>query len=62
MSQDHKAKAKSKAKAEETETEAKDVKDAELDQETEDLLADIDSVLEENAEAFVAAYIQKGGE
>lgn len=32
--------------------------DAELD----DLLADIDDVLEENAEEFVKAYIQKGGE
>lgn len=30
--------------------------------ETDELLNEIDSVLEENAEEFVAAYIQKGGE
>lgn len=29
---------------------------------TDDLLDEIDGVLEENAEAFVAAYVQKGGE
>lgn len=29
---------------------------------TDDLLDEIDAVLEENAEEFVAAYIQKGGE
>jgi ubiquitin-like protein Pup len=28
----------------------------------DDLLAEIDSVLEENAEEFVNAYVQKGGE
>ena len=28
----------------------------------EDVLNDIDDVLEENAEEFVAGYIQKGGE
>lgn len=33
-----------------------------LDGEVDDLLADIDDVLESNAEAFVNAYIQKGGE
>lgn len=32
------------------------------DEETESLLADIDSVLEENAQEFVEAYKQKGGE
>lgn len=32
------------------------------DQEEEDLLADMDSVLEENAERFVEEYVQAGGE
>ena len=31
-------------------------------QATEDLLAEIDEVLEENAEEFVRGYVQKGGE
>ena len=30
--------------------------------ETEDLLDEIDDVLEENAEDFVRAYVQKGGQ
>lgn len=30
--------------------------------EVDDLLDDIDSVLEENAEEFVASFVQKGGE
>jgi ubiquitin-like protein Pup len=38
------------------------VKDEELADETDDLLDEIDAVLEENAEEFVAAYIQKGGQ
>lgn len=29
---------------------------------TEDLLDEIDSILEENAEEFVAAFVQNGGE
>jgi len=33
-----------------------------LGEETDDLLDEIDSVLEENAEEFVKGYIQKGGE
>lgn len=32
------------------------------DQEIDDLLDAIDDVLEENAEQFVADYVQKGGE
>jgi prokaryotic ubiquitin-like protein Pup len=31
-------------------------------EDVDDLLAEIDSVLEENAEEFVNAYVQKGGE
>jgi ubiquitin-like protein Pup len=34
----------------------------ETKKEIEDLLDEIDSVLEENAEEFVNAYVQKGGE
>lgn len=31
-------------------------------EDTDDLLDDIDGVLEENAEDFVRAYVQKGGQ
>lgn len=34
----------------------------ELDEDVDDLLADIDDVLETNAEEFVKGYQQKGGE
>ena len=40
----------------------KDTAKKPLDRETEDLLAEIDEVLESEAEEFVANYIQKGGE
>jgi ubiquitin-like protein Pup len=33
-----------------------------LDDEVDDLLDEIDSVLEENAEEFVRGYVQKGGQ
>ena len=33
-----------------------------LKEEMDDILDDIDSVLEENAEEFVKSYVQKGGE
>jgi len=33
-----------------------------LDGEVDDLLDEIDSVLEENAEEFVRGYVQKGGQ
>ena len=33
-----------------------------LKEEMDDLLDEIDSVLEENAEEFVKSYVQKGGE
>ncbi|MEV4755041.1 ubiquitin-like protein Pup [Micromonospora sp. NPDC049559] len=33
-----------------------------LKEETDDLLDEIDSVLEENAEEFVRGYVQKGGQ
>jgi ubiquitin-like protein Pup len=38
------------------------VRDQDNDQKLDDLLDEIDSVLEENAEEFVKNYIQKGGE
>lgn len=41
-----------------TKTEAHDKAVAEID----NLLDEIDSVLEENAEEFVRSYVQKGGE
>jgi ubiquitin-like protein Pup len=37
-----------------------DAKDLERD--LDDLLDEVDAVLEENAEEFVKAYVQKGGE
>ena len=37
-------------------------KAAELKDEMVDILDEIDSVLEENAEEFVKSYVQKGGE
>ncbi len=36
--------------------------DAEITERIDDLLEEIDSVLEENAEEFVKNYVQKGGE
>ncbi|PZM88347.1 MAG: ubiquitin-like protein Pup, partial [Actinobacteria bacterium] len=35
---------------------------AELTEEVDDLLDEIDAVLEENAEEFVRGYVQKGGQ
>ena len=35
---------------------------ADLERELEDILDEVDAVLEENAEEFVNAYVQKGGE
>ena len=37
-------------------------KGAELKEEMDDIIDEIDSVLEENAEEFVKNYVQKGGE
>jgi ubiquitin-like protein Pup len=37
-------------------------KAAELKEEMDDILDEIDSVLEENAEEFVKNYVQRGGE
>lgn len=35
---------------------------AKIDEDIDGLLADIDSVLEENPEAFVDSFVQKGGQ
>jgi prokaryotic ubiquitin-like protein Pup len=35
---------------------------ADLERELDDLLDEVDTVLEENAEEFVKSYVQKGGE
>jgi ubiquitin-like protein Pup len=37
-------------------------KGAELKEELDELLDEIDDILEENAEEFVASYVQRGGE
>jgi ubiquitin-like protein Pup len=37
-------------------------KAAELKEEMDEIIYEIDSVLEENAEEFVKSYVQKGGE
>lgn len=48
--------------AESTEATLDNIDDVLDDQDDADLLAEIDGVLEENAEEFVAAYVQAGGE
>ena len=44
------------------ESSAPAVRGEKLKEEMDDLLDEIDSVLEENAEEFVRSYVQKGGE
>lgn len=64
MSQEQVQRQKSKARAEETHIEESntDVTNAELAEKTDETLASIDDVLEENAEEFVFNYVQQGGE
>lgn len=80
MSQKQERVQKQKARAEESSTEeaAVDATNAELGEKTdetlaniddvledqldEEILADMDAVLEEDAEQFVASYVQQGGE
>jgi prokaryotic ubiquitin-like protein Pup len=45
-----------------TEVEAPKVQGEKIKEELDDLLDEIDSVLEENAEEFVRNYVQKGGQ
>ncbi len=61
MSQEQKNKTGSQT--EEVVQDELEVKDqSELTESVEDILDDIDEILEENAQEFVAAYVQKGGE
>lgn len=58
---------KQKPAPKEREAEAADVsappkQGEKIKEEIDDLLDEIDSVLEENAEEFVRSYVQKGGE
>lgn len=66
MAQEHapqKSTQKTRASEEEpVEQEAKDLRDQTLADDVDDILDEIDSVLEENAEEFVKSYVQKGGQ
>lgn len=65
MSQEqiHKQKQETTAKVEETKpVEPKNLENKELAEDIDEILAEIDNVLEVNAEEFVAAFVQKGGE
>lgn len=62
MAQEQVEKQKSAPQEEVEEVQAKDLSNEELGEEVDDLLADIDDVLEANAEEFVASYVQKGGQ
>lgn len=42
--------------------EAKNLENKPLAKDVEELLGEIDEVLEENAQEFVAAFVQKGGQ
>jgi ubiquitin-like protein Pup len=58
---------RSSEEVEETEVEANDTSDlkerkAKLDDDVDAVLDDIDEILESDAESFVRAYVQKGGE
>ena len=65
MPQEQIQKQKSSTKAPETQEadqEVSDLRDEKLTDTVDAMLDEIDGVLEENAEEFVKAYIQKGGE
>ena len=54
---------KSKTTREEPQVEDQEIPNKEADlSETDDLLAEIDEVLEQNASEFVRNYVQKGGQ
>ena len=57
--QAEKREAEQRAEAEQAEATTKGEK---LKEEMDDILEEIDSVLEENAEEFIKSYVQKGGE
>ncbi|HWA65892.1 MAG TPA: ubiquitin-like protein Pup [Mycobacteriales bacterium] len=50
------------AEVEEVDTSDVQERHAELTDDVDDILDEIDSVLEQNAEEFVRGYVQKGGE
>lgn len=58
----HKEKTKSETKEEIEEVEPKNLENVALAEDVDDLLEEIDSVLEENAEEFIRGYVQKGGQ
>jgi ubiquitin-like protein Pup len=61
MSQTQKNKS-APSKQESKTKDAKDLKNEELDESTTDIIDEIDEILEENAEEFVANYVQRGGQ
>lgn len=62
MTQEYKEKTSAKVEEEAEIVEAKDLTNEELDEDVDDLLAEIDDVLEVNAEEFVRGFVQKGGQ
>ena len=56
------AEKRDQAKAAETDQAETTAKGEKLKEEMDDILDEIDSVLEENAEEFIKSYVQKGGE
>lgn len=63
MSQQRVAKQSSRAETEDIEEIPQTApEESSLTSDVDDLLDDIDSVLEENAEEFVRSYVQKGGQ
>lgn len=54
--------ARPQPREEEVEVEVAETTEKSVTDEIDDLLEEIDSVLEENAEEFVRNYVQKGGE
>lgn len=62
MTQERKTKQATKSETVESDTTVPNVQNEHLAEVTEDLLADIDDILEENAEEFVKSYVQRGGQ
>ena len=56
------AEKREQAKTTEAEQAESTTKGEKLKEEMDDILDEIDSVLEENAEEFIKSYVQKGGE
>jgi prokaryotic ubiquitin-like protein Pup len=62
MSQEYKTKQTAKRAEQDQDSAPEQVEVENTDQMIDDILDEIDEVLEENAQEFVANYIQKGGE